>query len=98
MSEPWNPSIQSILFVDFFFLFAKVEVDFHDGQFLNLKNKPFLAEGLGLNLHTEAKLLGLEKQTSVLILPHRSWKECLEFAFPSHESTLFIYVGYLDHE
>lgn len=26
----------------------------------------------------------------MLILPHRSWKECLEFAFPSHESTLFM--------
>lgn len=52
MLEPWNPSIQSILFVDFF-LFAKVEVSWL--TFSEFKNKFFPAEGLGLNLHTQAK-------------------------------------------
>lgn len=56
------------------------------------KNKLFPAEGLDLSLHSEAKILGIKKtQTSMLNLAQQFLKECLEFAFPSHESTFYLF-------
>lgn len=60
--EPWDPSIQSILFVEFFF--AKVEVDFHDWHFFLgvLKKTFFLHRDLASIYMSRLKLLGVKTQ------------------------------------
>lgn len=54
------------------------------------KNKLFPAEGLDLNLHNEAKILGIKK-TNINAEFSTSIFEGLEFAFPSHKSTFFFF-------
>lgn len=82
MLKPWDSSIQSIFFVEFFPLFAKVEVDFHDWHFFRgFEKKSFPTEGLGLNLHVQAKTSRCKNTNISINFSTSILEKCLKFAF-----------------